>query len=243
MNLTPYRLSLVIAAALAVGASSARAQIDVRASALPTVGVAISGPLGGGAAGIINSDLRRTSEIAPAGAGSGEYVATGQATDGGITGQLVNKRGGSVMLNETFSGHGRLAAHEFADAIVKAITGLPGFATSKIAFIASAGGSKELYAADIDGFNTRAITSDHTISASPAINRDATKIAYTSYKSGYPDVYTVDLGTGSRTRIAFFPGINTGPAFSPDGSTRIVAVPVGVSSIVSAWRVSMPAAR
>ena len=65
----------------------------------------------------------------------------------------------------------------------------------------------------------RAITHDNTISASPALNHDGTKIAYTSYKSGYADVYLIDLATGSRSRIAFFPGINSGPSFSPDGAS------------------------
>jgi TolB protein len=95
------------------------------------------------------------------------------------------------------------------------VTGLPGFASSKLAFISSASGAKELYLADIDGYNARAITHDGTISASPSLSRDGSKLAYTSYKSGYPDIYLIDLHTGSRTRIVFFPGINSGPSFSP----------------------------
>jgi TolB protein len=193
--------------------------VEVAVPTVPRVGLAISGSLGGGATEIISADLRRTSEIEPVGSASGEYFATGVATEGGITGQLVNKRNGDVMFNQTFSGHGRMAAHEFADAITKAVTGLPGFATSKIAFVAGHDAVKELYTADIDGFNVRQITHDGTISASPALGHDGAKIAYTSYKSGYADVYLVDLATGSRTRIAFYPGINSGPAFSPDDSS------------------------
>ncbi len=214
----PYRLTL-LAGALASFFIPAHAQVEVRASALPTVSVAIGGPLGGGATEIISADLHRTNEMEPVAGGSGEYLATGAASEAGITGQLVNKRNGEVMFNQTFSGHGRMAAHEFADAITKAVTGLPGFATSKIAFISGMSGSKELYTADIDGFNARQITHDNTISASPALSHDGAKIAYTSYKSGYADVYLIDLASGSRTRIAFYPGINSGPSFSPDGSS------------------------
>ena len=108
-----------------------------------------------------------------------------------------------------------MAAHQFADAITKAVTGLPGFASSKLAFIGGSGGQKELYLSDMDGAGSRAITHDHTISASPALSRDGSKVAYTSYKSGYPDVYVVDLSSGTRNRVAFFPGINSGPSFSP----------------------------
>ncbi len=215
----PCLRPLFVVFALGCSLISSPAQVEVAVPTLPRVGIALSGSLGGGATEIVSADLRRTGEIAPVGSESGEYLATGVATDSGITGQLLRKRDGNVMFNETFNGHGRMAAHQFADAVTKAVTGLPGFAASKIAFISSLSGAKELYTADIDGFNARAITHDGTISASPALNRDGSKIAYTSYKSGYADVYLIDLGTGSRVRIAFYPGINSGPSFSPDGST------------------------
>jgi TolB protein len=211
--------SILTACTLASLILPLRAQVNVAVSALPTVGVSLGGPLGGGATEIVSADLRRTGEMDPVGSSSGQYLATGAASDSGITGQLVSKRTGQVLFNETFSGHGRLAAHQFSDAITKAVTGLPGFATSRLAFISSSSGAKELYTADIDGYNVRQITHDNTISASPALSHDGAKIAYTSYKSGYADVYLVDLASGSRTRIAFYPGINSGPSFSPDDST------------------------
>ncbi|MCE0523938.1 MAG: biopolymer transporter Tol [Methylacidiphilales bacterium] len=192
--------------------------VTVEVSTLPRVGVSIGGPLGGGVTEIVSADLKRTGMISPVGSGSGDYLATGEASESGVTGRLENKKTGAEVFNQTFSGKGRLAAHQFADAITQAVTGLPGFASSKLAFIANASGSKELYLADMDGFNARAVTHDGTICASPDLSRDGTKIAYTSYKSGYPDVYVINLGSGTRTRIAFFPGINTGPSFSPDGS-------------------------
>jgi len=192
--------------------------VTVVVPTLPRVGVSIGGPLGGGATEIVSNDLNRTGMMSPAASSSGDYVATGDASESGINGRLVSKRAGIEVFNQTFTGKGRMAAHEFADAITQAVTGLPGFASSKLAFIAHSGSSKELFLADMDGYNARAITHDGTICASPALSRDGTKLAYTSYKSGYPDVYLIDLASGSRTRIAFFPGINTGPAFSPDGS-------------------------
>lgn len=193
--------------------------VTVEVSNVPRVSVSITGPLGAGATEIVSADLKRTSMMTPVGSSSGDFVATGEASDAGVTGHLIDKKSGAEVVNETFTGKGRLAAHQFSDAITKAVTGLPGFAASKLAFIAAAGNSKELFQTDIDGFNTRQITHDGTISASPSLSRDGSKLAYTSYKSGYPDVYVIDLTTGSRTRIAYFPGINTGPSFSPDGST------------------------
>jgi TolB protein len=217
VHYSPFRSALFLIV-LGFTLLPGRGQVVVTTSALPRVGISISGPLGGGATEIISADLKRTGMISPTGSGTGDFLATGEATDAGITGRLVSKKSGQELFSQTFSGHGRLGAHQFSDAITTAVTGLPGFATSKLAFIASAGRSKELYLADIDGFNTHALTHDGTISASPALNHDGSKLAYTSYKSGYPDVYVIDVASGSRTRIAFYPGINTGPAFSPDGS-------------------------
>jgi TolB protein len=192
--------------------------VTVVKSMFPTVGVSISGSLGGGATQIVSADLRRTGMISPTSGSSGDYVATGEASDAGISGRLTNKKTGAEVFSQTFTGKGRLAAHQFADAITQAVTGLPGFASSKLAFIGKSGNSKELFLADIDGYNTRVVTHDGAICASPALSHDGSKLAYTSYKSGYPDVYVIDLASGSRTRVAFFPGINSGPAFSPNDS-------------------------
>ncbi len=140
--------------------------VTVEVSTLPRVGISISGPVGSGATEIVANDLKRTGMISPTSSGSGDYTATGSASDSGITGTLSSKSGGQ-LFSQTFSSKGRLAAHEFADAITKAVTGLPGFASSKLAFIGAAGGSKELYLADMDGANTRAITHDGTIAPAP----------------------------------------------------------------------------
>ena len=194
------------------------AQIHVSVGNVPSVGLSLSGAEAGTATEVVSADLKRTGMMTPVGGGTGDYLASGDATDSGLNGKLVNKKTGEEMFTQSFSGNSRAAAHEFADAITQAVTGLPGFASSKLAFVAGSDRMQELYRADIDGYGARAITHDGTISASPALNRDATKLAYTSYKSGYPDVYLIDLASGNRTRIAFFPGINTGPSFSPDGS-------------------------
>jgi TolB protein len=43
-------------------------------------------------------------------------------------------------------------------------------------------------------------------------------LVYTTYyKTGFPDIYKIDLGSGSKTPIATFKGTNTGATFSPDG--------------------------
>jgi len=219
VNTSRFSLRSLLLIVLLAGSNSwLHAQIKVHVDNLPTVGLSLDGPQAGLATEVVSGDLKHTGMITPVGGGTGDYLASGDASDSGLIGKLENKRTGETMFSQTFTGNSRAAAHDFSDAITKAVTGLPGFASSKIAFISNATGSKELYRADIDGYGSHALTHDGTISASPALSHDATKLAYTSYKSGYADIYLIDLASGSRSRIAFFPGINSGPSFSPDGS-------------------------
>ena len=215
MLISLRRLFLLFVLLLPVAAT---AQVVVNVSTLPRVGIAVSGPNGSAVSQIVSADLRRTGMISPAVGSSGDYVATGDASEGAVNGHLLNKKTGVDVFSQTFTGAGRLAAHQFSDAITQAITRLPGFASSRLAFIGGSGNAKELYLADSDGYGARAITHDHVICASPSLSRDGSMLAYTSYKSGYPDVYVINLGSGSRNRVAFFPGINSGPSFSPDGA-------------------------
>lgn len=213
----PLLRSILLAVLFGSITVGAQAQVNVDVPTNIRVGISLSGSGSSAATEVLSADLKRTGMISPVGAGSGDYIASGEATDSGVTGKLVKKTGEEVF-SQTFSGKPRAAVHQFADAITKAVTGLPGFASSKLAFISDATGAKELYLGDIDGYGAHAITHDGVISASPSLSHDGSKLTYTSYKSGYPDIYLIDLSSGSRNRIAFFPGINSGPAFSPDGS-------------------------
>jgi TolB protein len=195
----------------------ATAQITVDKTARVSVAVT---PLTGNASAtsVLTADLERTSMITTSSA-SARYTASGSFNGSGLSGKLIDQSTKTAVLTKTYSGDWRNATHEFADDITLATTGITGFATSKVAFIAADSGTKELHVMDIDGANVRRLTQDKTISNGPAWNREGTKIAYTSYKSGYPDVYIINLtGSLGRTRVAFFPGLNAGPNFSPDGS-------------------------
>ncbi|MBV8206529.1 MAG: PD40 domain-containing protein [Acidobacteria bacterium] len=115
----------------------------------------------------------------------------------------------------------RVVAHRFADAIIQRLGGgLPGIAESKIYFIHSngPGAAKELWAMDYDGANQRQLTHLNSIALSPAASPDGSRVAFTSYAQGKPDIamYSVELG-----RMVSFPrfaGTNSAPSWSPDGA-------------------------
>ena len=138
--------------------------------------------------------------------------------------RVTNRARGNTHLAEEFTDAAdrpvRLA-HRVADAIVKAVKGVPGIAATRIVMIGSMGTRKDVYLCDANGAGLKRVTHDGAVCLSPTWSPDGNQILYTSYHKGYPDLYRIDVGGGSRSRVAAYPGINAGADVSPDGR-RIV---------------------
>jgi len=112
----------------------------------------------------------------------------------------------------------RQVAHRFADEIIRTLGGgTAGIAETKIFYVHAAGGNKEIWQMDYDGENQHAVTHLGTISLSPRISPDNTRLAFASLgKSGFQiRMYSLVLN-----RTVAFPevgGTNISPAWSPDG--------------------------
>jgi TolB protein len=214
----PLLRRFLLIALLALTTSGAWAQVVVAKGKTTVALPPLTGSQGAASVKILEADLRRSGVVEVAAPEQADYIITGSAEIGALNGNLTDRRGGRPVITRTYSGELRHAAHEFADDIVRQITGVPGIASTQVAFIVRMGQIKELFVGDLDGANVRQVTRDNVLSGAPHFARDNQRIAYTSYKSGYPDVYTVNIQTGQRTRIAAFPGLNSGAAFSPDNS-------------------------
>lgn len=122
-----------------------------------------------------------------------------------------------VIYSEVFEG-GKSAflALKACDRAVEKILGLPGFYTGNVAFISDRTGKSEVYVGDLFFQNVRQITTDKALAVSPKLSPSGRSIIYTSYyRSGYPDVYRIDLTSGRRVPIATFQGLNTGGSWNP----------------------------
>jgi len=102
----------------------------------------------------------------------------------------------------------------FCTAVIQYLTGRSGLFMSKIAFVSTATGNKEIYSCDFDGYNRRQITRNHSITLSPAWSSNGRYLAYTSYKGGKPDLYIKNLAEMRETVVAR-PGLNITPAWVP----------------------------
>jgi len=113
----------------------------------------------------------------------------------------------------------RVTAHKFADEIIFRLGGgIPGIAESRIFYVSNRSGHKEIWVMDYDGANQRQLTHLGSISLSPRISPDGSRLAFSSLTSRGWEIlmYSMDLN-----RVVSFPrygGTNLSPAWSPDGT-------------------------
>ncbi len=115
----------------------------------------------------------------------------------------------------------RTVAHRFADEIIFRLGGgINGIAETKIYFVSSRTGSKEIWSMDYDGQNQHPVTHLGSISLSPRISPDNSRVAFASLgREGWSiRMFSLELG-----RLVSFPGgtaggANQSPAWASDGS-------------------------
>ncbi len=171
----------------------------------------------------LSGDLVRSGWFTRGAPGNSAVVLTGTATgQGGLRVQAVVY--GIVQQRQLFGksygsdpNGARRLAHQVADEIIEAVTGRKGLSSARFALVGTRSGKKEIYLCDADGQGLVQLTRDNTISLAPNWSPDGQQLVYTSYLKGYPDLYSVELASGRRSRVASFPGLNTGAAISPDG--------------------------
>jgi TolB protein len=114
----------------------------------------------------------------------------------------------------------RKVAHQFADEIIYRLGGgINGIAETKIYYVSSRSGTKEIWAMDYDGQNAHAVTNLGTVSLSPRISPDNTKLAFASLgKQGWAiKIYSLELDRYLNFPTGTIGTSNLTPAWSGDG--------------------------
>ena len=116
----------------------------------------------------------------------------------------------------------RRAAHRISDMVFEELTGFPGVFSTQIAYVSEErrpDGSKlfRLIVSDADGENASKVAESTQPLLSPSWSPDARRLAYVSFEGGVSGVYIQTLRTGTRERVSQRAGVNSAPAFSPDG--------------------------
>lgn len=181
-----------------------------------------------GYSGVSASVLRFDLEVAGfeiVGPEKAQYSLSGKNDGSQIEGRLQDLLSKANLLAKAYTGDNeRIRAHALADDVIMAILKVPGIARTKVAYkLEPSEGKSEIYISDYDGFNAKAVTDDGSIVAAPAWVPKKWHLFYTSYRSGFPWIYSHNLTDGTRRPFAKFAGLNTGGVISPDG-TRVAMI-------------------
>ena len=125
---------------------------------------------------------------------------------------------GKQYKEKATADNARKIAHEFADEIILRLGGgIAGIAESKIVFVSTRSGNKEIWMMDYDGENQERLTKDGSIALSPALSPDGSRVAYVSFTSGNAELAMYSLELGRRVAFPNPGGANTAPGWTPDG--------------------------
>lgn len=158
-----------------------------------------------------------------------------------VCGDLVTKRSGPQVQLRLYdldvnrliatksyglSEQWRWLAHQVADEVIKLLTPDDGVSRTRIAFSRAINcETKELYVADYDGAGTEQLTRSGGLKLFPDWAPSGAALAYCAYGTSTLNIYTYALGTGKSVLVSARTGLNTTPAFSPDG--RRIATSLG----------------
>src|SRR5208337_361660 len=113
-------------------------------------------------------------------------------------------------------------ARDFAADILKQF-GAGNLVGSKIYFVSNRTGNKEIWAMDYDGSNQKQFTSYKSITTFPVLSQDSTKIAFTTFARGTPQIFIHSLETGRK--LAYYnqqASLNAASDFTPDSQHLLI---------------------
>ncbi|WP_386628117.1 Tol-Pal system beta propeller repeat protein TolB [Sulfitobacter geojensis] len=139
--------------------------------------------------------------------------------------------GSGLQFSGTVEGWRRMA-HKVSDAVYARITGEGPYFDSRVVYVSETGPKdnrkKRLAIMDYDGANVQYLTDSGSIVLAPRFSPSGDRVLYTSYESGFPRIYVLDIGSVSRRVLESADGtMSFAPRFSPSGQTVVYSLTQG----------------
>ena len=137
----------------------------------------------------------------------------------------------------------RRIAHKVADAVYSRITGEGGYFDSRVVFVSESGPKSErrkrLAVMDYDGANVQYLTDSDAIVLAPRFSADGDRVLYTSYETGFPRIYVLDVGSVQRKVLESQQGtMSFAPRFAPDGRTVVYSLSQGSNTDIYSMNIA-----
>ncbi len=136
--------------------------------------------------------------------------------------------GNGLQFAGTTDGWRRMA-HKVADQVYSRVTGEGAYFDSRVAFVSESGPKdqrlKRLAIMDYDGANVQYLTDSAAIVLAPRFSPTGDRLLYTSYETGQPRIYVLDVDSVRRTELKTQDGtMSFSPRFSPDGRSIVYSL-------------------
>ncbi|MEO0692689.1 MAG: Tol-Pal system beta propeller repeat protein TolB [Pseudomonadota bacterium] len=137
----------------------------------------------------------------------------------------------------------RRIAHKVADVVYSRITGETGYFDSRVVYVSETGPKNErrkrLAVMDYDGANVQYLTGSEAIVLAPRFSADGNRVLYTSYETGFPRIYVLDVGSVQQRVLESQQGtMSFAPRFAPDGQTVVYSLSQGANTDIWAMDIN-----
>ena len=150
--------------------------------------------------------------------------------------------GDGLQFAGTVDGWRRIA-HKVADVVYSRITGEGGYFDSRVVFVSEAGPKdnrrKRLAVMDYDGANVQYLTGSEDIVLAPRFSKVGDRVLYTSYETGSPRIFVLDVGSVQRRVLESNVGtMSFAPRFAPDGQTLVYSISQGSNTDIYSMNIN-----
>ncbi|MEO0701277.1 MAG: Tol-Pal system beta propeller repeat protein TolB [Pseudomonadota bacterium] len=123
----------------------------------------------------------------------------------------------------------RRMAHKVSDQVYSRITGEAGYFDSRIVFVSETGPKnareKRLAVMDYDGANLQFLTDASAIVLAPRFSPQGDRVLYTSYETGFPQIYELNVASVQRRQLNVpAEAMTFAPRYAPNGQTVVFSL-------------------